>query len=348
MKDITNLLHNFNNSYYTEIYSFDDNSKCLLINKETNEIYIKKKLDIYSKSVISFLSKNYNIHFSKIFDFWEEDNQLIVIEEYIQGETLDKYLERHNLTNEEKEKIILEICDGLYFLHTAEPPIIHRDLKPSNILIDNNNVVKIIDYDAAKEYKKGLKRDTVLIGTPGVAAPEQYGFAQSDVRTDIYSLGLLIRQIFPNNSKMLKIADKATKMDPNDRYSNVINLKSDIQNPSLRLAVFPIPGFRTNNNIHKMFSLLGFGYIFYLALFTEITIKGIPATGLTLIINRLCILFMFLSMIDLLFDWTHFYHNFPWIYSSNKKKRIVAKIIGVILIFWIFVFIAALAESIFA
>lgn len=348
MKDINNSKHDFHSSYYTEIYSFDDRNKCLLINEETNEIYIKKKLDVYNESVISFLKKNNNIHFSKILDYWKDNNQLIVIEEYIQGKTLDKYLENHTLTNKEKEKIILDICDGLYFLHTAEPPIIHRDLKPSNILIDKDNIVKIIDYDAAKEFKKGLKRDTVLIGTPGVAAPEQYGFAQSDVRTDIYSLGLLIKQLFPNDSKMLKISEKATKMDPNYRYSSVINLKSDIENPSLKLALLPIPGFRTNNTLNKIISILGYGYILYLTLYTSITINDKPATGLVLIINRICILFMFLSMVDLVFDWTHFFHNIPWVYSSNKTKSIIAKIIGVVLIFFIFALIASLAESIFA
>ncbi len=348
MKDINNTKSDFYSSYYTEIYSFDNSNKCLLINEETNEIYIKKRLDVYNESVISFLKNNNNIHFSKIIDYREEDNQLIVIEEYIQGETLHKYIENHSLTNKEKEKIIIDICDGLYFLHTAEPPIIHRDLKPSNILIDKDNIVKIIDYDAAKVFKKGLKRDTVLIGTPGVAAPEQYGFAQSDVRTDIFSLGLLIKELFLNDSKMLRIADKATKMDPNDRYSSVINLKSDIQNPSLKLALLPIPGFRTNNLLHKIISILGYGYIIYLSLSTDININNKPATGLILIINRLCILFMLLSIVDLIFDWTHFYHNFPWIYSSNKKKRIIAKAIGVVVIFFIFALIASLAESIFA
>ena len=66
-----------------------------------------------------------------------------------------------------------EICDGLLFLHAAEPPIIHRDIKAENILIDRTGCVKIIDYDAAKMYHKGKNRDTVLIGTEGSAAPEQ-------------------------------------------------------------------------------------------------------------------------------------------------------------------------------
>ena len=348
MKVTNNEKPDFYSSYYTEIYSFDNSNKCLLINKDTNEIYIKKILDIYSESVIEFLKANNNIHFSKVIDYWKDDNKLIVIEEYIQGETLDRYLENSSLDNKEKEKIILDICDGLYFLHNAEPPIIHRDLKPSNILIDKDNVVKIIDYDAAKEFKKGLKRDTVLIGTPGVAAPEQYGFAQSDVRTDIYSLGLLIKQMFSNDSKMLRIADKATKMDPNDRYSNVINLKNDIENPSLKLTLLPIPGFRTNTLLNKIISILGYAYILYLSLFTKITIDNKPAKGLPLIINRLCIFLMFLTMIDLVFDWTHFFHNFPWVYSSNKKKSIFAKTIGVVFIFLIFALIASLGESIFA
>ena len=108
----------------------------------------------------------------------------------------------------------------------------YRVIVLDNIITDKVTTQGYLGEEQVLWLKKELdksKRDTVLIGTPGVAAPEQYGFAQSDVRTDIYSLDLLIKQLFPNDSKMLKISEKATKMDPNYRYSSVINLKSDIE-----------------------------------------------------------------------------------------------------------------------
>ena len=79
------------------------------------------------------------------------------------------------LTFAERVDILAQICDGLEFLHSANPSIIHRDIKASNIMVTDDFVVKIIDYDAAKIYVTGQTKDTMMIGTQGLAAPEQYG-----------------------------------------------------------------------------------------------------------------------------------------------------------------------------
>lgn len=86
--------------------------------------------------------------------------------------------------------VIRSLCDILHKLHGNLPPIIHRDIKPSNIIFSSDGVVKLIDFNAARELRAEQNEDTRLMGTRRFAAPEQYGFGQSDPRTDIYALGI--------------------------------------------------------------------------------------------------------------------------------------------------------------
>ena len=176
-----------------------------------------------------FLKKNSHKNIPNIKVFWEEDEKLVVIEELIQGDTLDKYLDENpEMPFEERKRILLEICDGLEFLHGAVPPIIHRDIKASNIMISDQGSVIIVDYDAAKQFMTSKTKDTVLIGTVGSAAPEQYGFAQSDERTDIYAVGKLIGRMLPDGRHVREVVEKATKMDPSMRYSSVRELRKEL------------------------------------------------------------------------------------------------------------------------
>ena len=168
---------------YQTVRTIDD-KKSIVLDTSNGLLYFKKILSVYNISVFSWLRENKNPKIPQIKSFRQDGDQLIVIEEFIQGKTLDEKLEE-GISFSEKKRILMDICEGLTFLHGAKPPIIHRDLKASNIMLTEDGNVKIIDYDAAKIYVKNEKSDTVLIGTHGIAAPEQYGFAQSDARTDI-------------------------------------------------------------------------------------------------------------------------------------------------------------------
>ena len=78
----------------------------------------------------------------------------------------------------------------MHFLNVQKPlPIVFRDLKPSNIMISRDGKVKLIDFGIARFFKQEKNADTFVYGTPGYAAPEQYGTSQTDVRSDIFSLG---------------------------------------------------------------------------------------------------------------------------------------------------------------
>ncbi len=128
------------------------------------------------------------------------ESDTTVIEEYIEG----KLPHPAKLSRKQFKKIVTELCIVLSFIH--EKGIIHRDIKPSNILLAQDAHIRLSDFDAARLYKNEQEQDTRLLGTRGYAPPEQYGFNQTDERTDIYSLGVTLNQLLAE-----KIQDIATK-----------------------------------------------------------------------------------------------------------------------------------------
>ncbi|MCR5148161.1 MAG: protein kinase [Eubacterium sp.] len=257
---------------YTEIKELKDGKK-IVMDPETEKLYYRKSLSVFSVPVYRFLKYHEHPAIPRIKTFWQEEGKLVVIEDLIQGRTLEELLDKrceksddkrlaesvsyytdddteddknkHSITSskygsmikeeagevlgfEKKKNILLEICDGLIFLHEAQPPIIHRDIKASNIMITDEGHAMIIDYDAAKLYISGNEKDTVLIGTQGIAAPEQYGFAQSDQRTDIYAFGKLIEKVLPESEQALHIVEKATRFKPSERYKDVRTMRAEL------------------------------------------------------------------------------------------------------------------------
>lgn len=221
---------------YQTIQEYDD-GRSLVMDVSARKLYFKKILQVYDVSVFTYLRDHPDSHVPEIHDFWKEGDSLVVIEELIRGQTLEELLETEDLSFAARRRTLLEICDALIFLHSAVPPIIHRDLKPANVMVTEDGAVKLIDYDAAKTFKGNEKADTFLMGTHGIAAPEQYGFAESDARTDIFALGRLIFRLLPESGSAAKIAEKATKLDPDERYSSVQEVKRLLE--SVREPVKP-------------------------------------------------------------------------------------------------------------
>lgn len=212
-------------SFYRELYHIEGKNQRILLNTVTGRQYLEKTLDVYDLRVYEFLRVNRNIHIPAVESCTVRDGKLVVLEDYVNGETLTNAL-RRGLPEPERRRVVLEVCDALQFLHAANPPIIHRDVKADNIILTPDGVVKLIDYDAATVFDPTKTADTVLMGTPGAAAPEQYGFARSDARTDIFALGMLIKQILPNDAEYIAAADVATRMDPNARWQSIEEMKN--------------------------------------------------------------------------------------------------------------------------
>lgn len=214
---------------YEEIQDLGD-GKSIVRDVASGRLFYRKVLTVYNIQVFAYLKEHKSRYVPRVESFREDEDTLIVIEEFVQGRTLAEILDDEDdpLSFRERIRILSELCDGLSFLHDAQPPIIHRDLKASNVMLTEDGVVKIIDYDAAKIYVSGEKKDTVLMGTHGVAAPEQYGFAASDVRTDIFALGKLMERMLPENVDAARIVARATHIDPKKRYSSAAQIKEQI------------------------------------------------------------------------------------------------------------------------
>ena len=182
-------MHNL--SEYKELYHYDS-KRSLVMNELTGVVYMMKTLTTYDEGVYEYLKNNKERHIPEIYFYTkDENNNLIVVEEVVQGNTFDVIINK-DMPDKEKLKYFYELLEGLSFLHNAPEPIIHRDLKPSNIMITKKGELKILDYDAAKIYKPDSSGDTTKLGTEGVTAPEQYGFMQSDPRSDIYAVGKML------------------------------------------------------------------------------------------------------------------------------------------------------------
>ncbi len=201
-------------------------------------------------------------------DFFQEGENWYLVMEFVEGETLARRLERsphHRLPLQEALPIVRQLCDVLEYLHSRKPPVIFRDLKPSNIMLTPEGRVKLIDFGIARFFKPGQRQDTVNLGTPGYAAPEQYGgLGQSDPRTDIYSLGVLLHQMVtgydpaaaavpfpvppPRSLKpdippeVERVILRATQMQPEARYPTIPALRTDLFPPTRVMPIQPLPG----------------------------------------------------------------------------------------------------------
>jgi len=121
-----------------------------------------------------------------------------LITQYIEGQTLEEYLQKAPggyLAEKETLELGIALAELLQTLHALEPPVIFRDLKPSNIMITPNGGFFLIDFGIARTFTPGKAKDTTRLGSPGYAPPEQYGRAQTDQRSDIYSLGATLQTL---------------------------------------------------------------------------------------------------------------------------------------------------------
>ena len=147
---------------------------------------IVKRLKGGNPEIYRLLSIQSNPHIPQIYAVEEQEKELLVAEEYVDGESLSEHLQKNLLSDEQKLNYALQLCEAVGFLHALNPSVIHRDIKPSNILINGKGKSKLIDFDASRHYKEApSSSDTRLLGTVEYAPPEQFGYSQTDVRSDI-------------------------------------------------------------------------------------------------------------------------------------------------------------------
>ncbi|MCE1247418.1 MAG: serine/threonine protein kinase [Firmicutes bacterium] len=180
----------------------------------------------------------------RVFDCFEENYRHYLVMEYIEGKTLGEILEKTGVVEPEKAiQWAVCLCDVLDSLHKAG--IIYRDLKPGNVMIDENNHLWLIDFGIARLFSGGKIHDTIIIGTPGFASPEHHGRAETDARSDIFSLGATLHylvtgvdpQIIPFvfkkpaeinpciSASFSDIIMKAVSLDPSGRFQSSVEMK---------------------------------------------------------------------------------------------------------------------------
>lgn len=206
-----------------------------------------------------------------IYDYFTENDRWYLVMSFIEGETLEDYLGRSKNNCLLVDKVLYigtQLASVLSYLHLRKPPIIFRDLKPSNVMRTYDGQIYLVDFGIARHFKPGQAKDTTALGSPGYAAPEQYGRSQTTPQTDVYSLGVMLHQMIsgfdpaekPFNLPSLSIPEYPQlqiliscmlEMDPRKRPASMGNIKRELQRISTGRS--PRPHSRPTRQIPSMF-----------------------------------------------------------------------------------------------
>lgn len=222
-----------------------------------NEMEIMKKM---ADRKLSGIPKTYRI--------FEENGEVYLVREYIEGMSLAQMvLQKGGISEAEICRISRKICQTAEQFQNPDEPMIHRDIKPENIVVTPGGEVVFIDFGTMRSYKKDGSRDTFVVGTRGTAAPEQYGYTQTDQRTDVYAIGqtmlYMISESYEMNQlsecavsrRMKKIIEKACSFEPDKRYGDAAQLRRAVEKcqANNRKKVYKKAG--------AVFGLIAAGYI---------------------------------------------------------------------------------------
>lgn len=240
------------------IYAKEDQSCYLLQHMETQEKYLLKVRAIKDGQYILKAEQECTKRLSAAFpqeyepaQYLQADGKEYFLRRYIKGINLEEYRDQNPMRSTAQILgLILQLCGLVEQLHSLYPPIIHRDIKPQNLIIDYSGRLHLIDFETTRCFKEGQSRDTVFFGTEQTAAPEQYGYAQTDQRTDVYAIGKVLAFLYYGDyatdaqgryqtvtgghnagkeRRILHIIEKSTSFDPKDRYRDVRELEKDLQ-----------------------------------------------------------------------------------------------------------------------
>lgn len=230
------------NQQYQELcmWGSSEFQRMYLVEDENHRTWMKKVLPLTALPLYQVLLEVDDIHLIQIHEVWQEAGECIVIEEFVNGYTLSDYMQLRECTCLSPQVALAytaEVCDGLNELHVHG--IVHRDIKPENLMITNDGILKICDYNIARIYQNQRGNDTRILGTQGFAAPEQFGYRQTDARSDIYATGILLNVfltgklpsecLYQGRTDIQQIIIRATAVEPKERYANVKEMKREIR-----------------------------------------------------------------------------------------------------------------------
>ena len=176
-----------------------------LCHKTSRKLYILHRFQGDSSAVRKLIGVRCE-HLPRIYEVAQNEKQVMVLEEFIPGDTLSFLCQGITLESEQVRGIVLDICDALYILHSKN--LVHRDVKPENVIVYGDRSV-LIDFNTIRKAspQKTGSSDTRVLGTLGYAPPEQYGLSQTDCTADIYALGVMINVLLTGKHPSLKLAD---------------------------------------------------------------------------------------------------------------------------------------------
>ena len=191
----------------------------------------------------------------RIYRCGEEKGFFLVEEEYIDGICLQDMLDGGaRLDENQAAAVVRNVCRALNVLHEAG--FVHRDVKPEPVMLTPEHRIVLIDLDASMRISPEKDTDTRLLGTAIYAAPEQFGLTRSDVRTDIYSMGILLNELLTGahpavtryrDGRLDEVIERCIQMNPQDRYQNMSELTEALSSDHA--------GGRTPQNPHRRWFL---------------------------------------------------------------------------------------------
>ena len=320
---------------YEILTPFDSDENVFLVrDRLTKELLVEKNILVHNLNLYQQLKARPLKGVPKIYQIESVNEKTILIEEYIHGLNLMQIvLNQGPFPETGVASYMVSLCDILGQFHAMSPPVIHRDIKPGNIILSNNDEIYLIDFNISREYKSYSSVDTVSMVSHHFSAPESYGFGQTDVRSDIYSIGATMHFLLTGGylketdyyGELKHIINKCTEMAPERRYQSVGELRAaliryagasadrkevsigSMQSDQARTVdhrendwkSYLPPGFRSGNPINMLVASIVYALIAWMCFTMEIesTIKG-PLSLIDLWMERICLfLFFILSLL---------------------------------------------------
>ncbi len=315
-----------------EIYAFCKTTR-LCVYEPTGKLFVLKSVGLAQKASYEALLALNNPHLAKILYVAETADRAEVVCEYISGDTLADLIRGGRcLTSDTAVRIAADICDGLSDMHRLG--YVHRDINPNNIIVSSDGHAVIIDYGIARCFSQGKNTDTVILGTPGYAAPEQFGFSQSDARTDIYAVGVLLNVMltgkFPNEKKaqngLGRVIDKCIEIDLRQRYHRIDDLKNALSrknfgNGPMDRVVRQIPGIRNQYTIVVILAVIGYLFVILMTVGVFSAVKN-GAYLQTIVAWLMCFAVPFFCFHNILGIWD----RLPFSRGASKRTQRIAYI----------------------
>jgi len=338
----------------TALGSPEKKATFLVRDELTGKIFVKKYLFLENADIYERLKEARHRNLVRIYYMARKERMAFVIMEYVGGLTVEQFLQDGALFLEgETAGYLRQLFEGLEEIHKRG--IVHRDISPKNLLISTDGVLKILDFDIGRLYKKGRGCDTEILGTAGYAAPEQFGFAQSDKRSDIFAAGVVANKMVTGampqerlyvKGKLGEMICTCTQIDPEKRYQSAgealleissygisMDAKKEGGDLFFRGAEKPReqsvwPGFRSGKKWKKAIALT---YYIFMAVYSAANVAECAKTPLAAGLETAAVILYIWLSVFLPFNFLHWMEKTPGIRNLGKGGK---KALGVFL--WIF------------